>query len=141
MAILTARAGNKASVKKGSSVILGMGTWKMDGITTELLDTTSFGDTAKTFITGMLDYGNITFSGFYDPADTTGQAALITANKNNTKLTDVKLFIDSTSGWVPDLTSDSGSGLLVTSWSIGFDKSGLGTIDFTAKATGPWLLV
>jgi hypothetical protein len=137
----TPRAGNVAKVVKGSSTVLGMGNWKMDGISTDMLEYTSFGDTAKKYITGMLDYGQITFSGFYDPADTTGQAVLISANLSNTKLNDIKLYIDNSSYWTANVTADSASGAYVTSVSIGTDKSGLATIDFTLKATGPWVLV
>lgn len=134
-------AGNKAKVTVDGSTVLGMGTWKLDGITTDMLDCTSFGDTAKKYITGMLDYGTLSFSGFYDKADTTGQTALITANASNTKLTTVKLYVDSVSYWVANITADSDAGCYITSASIGTDKSGLATIDFQAKLTGPWTLV
>ena len=141
MADFTPRAGNHAKVTKGGSTVLGMGNWKMDGISTDQLEYTSFGDTAKKFISGMLDYGQITFSGFYDPADTSGQDAIFKANLSNTKLTDLRLYINNTSYWCANLTSDSASGAYVTSASIGFDVNGLGTIEFTLKATGPWTLV
>jgi hypothetical protein len=138
---MTPLAGNKAKVVKGSSTVAGMGNWKMDGISVDQLEYTSFGDTAKKYITGLLDYGTISFGGFYDPTDTTGQGALVSANFSNTKLTDVKLYINNTSYWTPNLTADSDAGMYVTSFNIGIDKSGLGTIEFTGKATGPWALV
>lgn len=138
---LTALAGKNAKVVKGSSTVLGMGNWKISGISTDLLETTSFGDTAKKYITGILDYGTLSFSGLYDPSDSTGQNALLTANKSATKVTDIKLYVNSTSYWIADITDDSDAGLYVTGTDIGFDKSGLGTIDFQAKMTGAWTLV
>jgi hypothetical protein len=111
----------------------------------DLLDSTSFGDTAKQFMTGMLDYGNVNFGGLYDAADTTGQAMLISANINNSKINNIRLYVDNTSYWTPNKTVASGgltaSGMYVQSISIGMDKSGLGTIKFTGKCTGPWALV
>jgi len=53
----------------------------------------------------------------------------------------VKLYINNTSYWTPNLTADSDAGMYITSFNIGMDKSGLGTIDFSGKATGPWALV
>lgn len=135
------KAGNNAKVVKGSATVVGMGNWKLDGITTDLLESTAFGDTAKQFMTGLVDYGTISFSGLYDPADTTGQAVLLAANLSNTKITDLKLYVDNTSYWTPNVTALSAAGVYVTSVAIGIDKSGLGTIDFQGKCTGPMVLV
>ena len=135
------KAGNNAKVVKGSATVVGMGNWKLDGITTDLLESTAFGDTAKQFMTGLVDYGTISFSGLYDPADTTGQAVLLAANLSNTKITDLKLYVDNASYWTPNVTALSAAGVYVTSVAIGIDKSGLGTIDFHGKCTGPMVLV
>lgn len=138
------KAGNKAKCTLGASTIVGMGNWKLDGISVDLLETTSFGDTAKQFITGLLDYGNVTFGGLYDPSDTTGQQVLVSANINNSQVGNIRLYIDSANYWTPNKTVASGglsaAGMYVQSVAIGIDKSGLGTIDFSGKATGPWCL-
>jgi hypothetical protein len=107
----------------------------------DLLETTSFGDTAKQFITGLLDYGGVTFGGLYDPGDTTGQQILVSANINNSKIANIRLYVDSVSYWTPNVTVVSAAGMLMQSISIGQDKSGLGTIEFSGKCTGPWVLV
>lgn len=135
------KPGNKAKVTLGADTVVGMGVWKMSGITVDQLDATAFGDTAKEFLTGLMDYGNIEFSGLYDPADTTGQTALINALSGNTKVTNIRLYVDNTSYWMPDITADAASGMYVTNFSISADKSGLAQISFTGKATGPWALV
>jgi hypothetical protein len=135
------KTGKNAAVKLGTSTVVGMGTWRLEGIAVDLLDSTAFGDTAKSFLTGLLDYGNVSFSGLYDPADTTGQDVLRSANKNASKITNIRLYVDNTSYWTPDVTTLPAAGMWVTSYNVGFDKNGLGTTEFTGKCTGPWALV
>jgi len=136
--------GNKAKVTLGANTVVGMGTWELPGITVDLLESTAFGDTAKQYMTGLLDYGDVSFNGLYDPADTTGQNMLISANINNSKIANIRLYVDNTSYWTPNVTVASGglsaSGMLVQSVAIGMDKSGLATIKFAGKCTGPWCL-
>jgi hypothetical protein len=136
----TFAAGNNAKVTIGAATILGMGNWKMSGVTVDLLETTSFGDVAKTFITGLLDWGTATFSGLYDMSNTGGQSTLLSAMINNSKIAGLRLYLNSVSYWVANITHatlGSEAGQYVTGVSIGQDKSGLGTIDFTVKYTGP----
>lgn len=132
--------GSNAKVTLGAATVIGMGTWELPGISVDLLDSTSFGDTAKQYLTGMLDYGNVNFGGLYDPADTTGQNTLLSANLNNSKIANIRLYVDNTSYWTPNVTAVSASGMLVQTTAIGMDKSGLATIKFTGKCTGPWVL-
>jgi len=134
------KAGNYAKVTLGANTVVGMGTWELPGISVDLLESTSFGDTAKEYMTGLLDYGNVNFGGLYDPADTTGQAILISANLNNSKIANVRLYVDNTSYWTPNVTVNSDAGMMVQSVSIGMDKSGLATIKFAGRATGAWVL-
>jgi len=138
---LTALAGNKAKVTLGSDTVVGMGNWKLDGIEVDLLETTSFGDTAKQYITGLLDYGTVSFGGLYDPTDTTGQQEMVSAMLNNSKVGNIRLYINNTSYWTPNVTAVSAAGMYVQKVPIGIDKSGLGTIEFSGKCSGPWLLV
>jgi hypothetical protein len=135
------RAGRSAKVTLTASTVVGMGNWKLSGIVVDLLETTAFGDTAKQFITGMLDYGDCSFGGLYDPSDTTGQQILVSANINNSKIANIRLYIDNTSYWTPNVTTVSAAGILMQSVAIGYDKSGLGTIEFVGRCTGPWVLV
>lgn len=133
--------GSAAAVKLGSTTVVGMGNWELPGVSVDLLDSTSFGDVAKQSMTGMLDYGNVNFGGLYDAANTAGQTLLVSANVNNSKIGNIRLYVDTVSYWTPDVTADADAGMLVQSVSIGMDKSGLGTIKFTGKCTGPWALV
>ena len=137
----TPLVGRLGSVKIGTYVVANMISWKMDGVKTEELDTTSFGDTAKTFELGITDYGTITLSGYYNKADTTGQDTLISANLNKSKIGNAfKLYVDSTSYWTPNITVVTAAGFYVTSFSVSFDVNGLGKIDVTGRSTGPWVL-
>lgn len=135
------KAGQNAKVTLGTATVVGMGNWKLNGITVDLLESTAFGDTAKQFMSGLVDYGTVSFGGLYDPADTTGQNILVSAMLNNSKVTNVRLYVDNTSYWTPNITAVSAAGMLVQSVPIGMDKSGLGTIEFSGKCTGPWVLV
>ena len=134
-------AGNNAKVALGSTTILGMGSWKFSGVNVDLLESTAFGDTAKQFMTGLLDYGEVTFGGLYDLSNAGGQSTLLSALMNNSKLGDIRFFLNSASYWTPNITVLSAAGMLVRQASIGQDKSGLGTIEFTGKFTGPMVLV
>ena len=135
------KAGNKAKVTLAAAVVVGMGNWKLSGIAVDLLESTSFGDLSKKYETGLLDYGTVEFGGLYDPADTTGQNMLVSAMVNNSKIGNIRLYVDNTSYWTPNVTVDSGAGMVLQSVPIGMDKSGLGTISFSGKCTGPWVLV
>ncbi len=135
------KAGNNAKVTLGANTVVGMGNWELPGITVDLLESTAFGDTAKQFMTGLLDYGEVNFGGLYDPADTTGQDILLSANKNNSKIGNIRLYVDANSYWTPNVTAVSAAGALIQTVAIGMDKSGLATIKFTGKCTGPWVLV
>lgn len=134
-------AGNNAKVTLGATTILGMGNWKFSGINVDLLESTAFGDTAKQFMTGLLDYGEATFGGLYDLSNAGAQSTLLSALMNNSKIGDIRFYLNSASYWIPNITVLSAAGALVRQASIGQDKSGLGTIDFTLKFTGPMVLV
>jgi len=148
------KVGYKAKVTLGSATIVGMGTWSLSGITADQMESSKFGDNWKSYEFGMKDGGQITFSGLLDPADTTGQYALMSANLGNTDLTNLRLYVDATSYYEPCQSTgyfapgslstgfDSiKSAVNITSYDISLDKSGLGQISFTAKVSGLMVLV
>lgn len=135
------KTGSNAKVTLGSDTVVGMGNWKLSGITADLLESTAFGDSAKQYMTGLIDYGTVEFGGLYDPADTTGQNILLSALLNNSKIANVRLYVDNTSYWTPNVTGVSAAGMILQSCPIGMDKGALGTISFSGKCTGPWVLV
>jgi hypothetical protein len=52
----------------------------------------------------------------------------------------IRLYVDNTTYWTPNVTEVSAAGMLIQSIAIGMDKSGLATIKFSGKCTGPWVL-
>lgn len=145
--------GKDGKVTLGANVIVGMGTWSIDGIQTDEFDASAFGDTWKSFAYGMKDGGSVSFNGHYDPTDTTGQQALQQANLYNSALTNLRLYIDNTSYFEPCQTTGyfsptlttgaptKTSNVRITTFQVGLDKAGLGTTSFTAKVSGVMVLV
>ena len=147
--------GYLGNVTIGTDTVVGMGTWSMPGISTDQLDASAFQDTWKTYLYGMKDGGTITFNGHLNMSDTVGQQILVAANAKNSALDNLMFWMDSVSYWEPNQTTDYlGPGILSTgmgtpglcsvnivAMTIGMDKSGLGTISFTAKVNGCMALV
>jgi hypothetical protein len=143
---MAVKVGKNASVKIGTSAVAEMGTWSLDGITNELLESTAFGDEFKEYVLGVGDYGGISFSGNFDMTDTNGQLLLDSALRNKAVLTSLRLYIDNTSFYIPNTNFTSsggatGAGILLQTIAIAFDKAGIGTISFTGKCTGPMMLL
>ena len=144
--------GKDGKVTLGSNVIVGMGTFSIDGISVEEFDASAFGDEWKSFEYGMKDGGTVSFNGHYTPSDVTGQQMLQQANMYNSALTNLWFYINDTSYFTPSQTTSyfspsntsTANGRLstvtITSFNIGMDKSGLGTISFTGKVSGLMVL-
>lgn len=144
------KVGRNAKVTIGTDTVVGMGTWSMPGVSTEEFDVSDFQDTWKTYLYGMKDGGTISFSGWHDPADTTGQNVLFAANAKNSALDSLRFYVDDTSYFVPNQTTDylgpgdNSTGMdtpgvcsvNITGLSIDYDKSGVGRIAFTARING-----
>ena len=149
---MSRRVGKDAKVALGSATITEMGTWSLNGITTDEFDASAFGDTWKEFEYGMKDGGTVSFNGHYDPDDTTGQQALQQANLYNSALTNLRIYIDNTSYFAPcsvtgyfspNLTTGAPtqlSNIKITSLDISADKSGIETISFSGKVSGVMVL-
>jgi len=97
-----------------------------NAITGETLDVTTFDSSClKEFIAGIRS-GTMDISGFYDPTDATGQAAMFTALLAGTTLTTTqqpKILYDATNGFSADGVISS----LSTSASVD------GTVEFSAS--------
>ena len=147
------KVGRACSLKLGSHTVVGMGTWALNGVTSDQLDTSSFGSQWKTFELGMKDGGTISFDGLLDMADSTGQVELLENNLNNSSVTTLKLYIDSTSYFEACATtgyfspySTTGndtikSSVKIDSYSITADKSDMVKINFSGKISGCYVLV
>ena len=129
------QVGKDAAVGLGSTIVLGMGTWNMTGVTTDMYEDTEFRDEWKTFVPGLKDGGQITFNGIYNPDDTTGQGAMRTYCDNGDNVTSLRLYINNTSYWIPTTTNPV-SHVNITEWNISTDKAGVAQASFTAKISG-----
>ncbi len=142
---MATKVGRLAKVTLGSNKIAEIGTWRIDGISIDMLDDTEFGDEFKTYQMGMGDYGTVSFSGWWDMTDTTGQVLLESALNNKSKIVDIRFYVDSSSYYTPNTNISSGgvadAGMWVQSMRISFEKGGIGTIEFTGKLTGPLVLI
>ena len=138
---MAVKVGRLACVKLSDVKVAEMGVWSIDGITNDLIESTEFGDSYKTYEFGFSDYGTVSFSGFWDMTGTSKQIDLESAHRNKSKIAAIKFFVDNTTYYTPDTTSVTDAGILLETLRIGFDKSGIGTIEFTAKCTGPMKLV
>jgi len=127
--------GKNCKVTLGSDKVLGMGVVSLSGVETDLLDKTQFGDDWKQWENGLKDGGELTFNGMYDPADSTGQDVLRTANENDTQVTDIRFYVDANSYWTPKTTSPA-SYVLVTGWNVEASKDGMVECSFTCKISG-----
>ena len=149
----TSKVGYLGKVTLGTNKILGIGNWSMDGMSRAELDDTEFGDDSTSYALGIKDGGTISFSGNHKPSDTTGQIALENAFDEATELTQLRLYIDETSYYVPcqttgylSPTKTTGantkiSNVIITAKPINYDKGALGQISFTARVNGDMVLV
>lgn len=133
-------AGRNAAVKLGSTTVVGVGSWELNGVATDLVEVSAFGDSLKQYMLGMQDGGTITFSGTYDPADSTGQTQLRTYNEDGTEVTSIRFYIDANSYWTPTTTNPA-SYVLITDWSITASQADSLRMSFTAKVSGKLELI
>jgi hypothetical protein len=149
------KSGKNCKVTLGTSTgnMTGMGSWSIDGISSEQLECYAFTEDWKTFAQGVKDGGTVSFSGVLDPADTTQTQSALYLNVQGTTTDQLKLWLDSTSYFMPCKTagywspttttgaSTVASSVNVTAWNIAADKAGYVTISFTAKVNGCMVLV
>lgn len=155
---MAVQEGRNASVTvlhttRGEQTIAELGTWSLGGQSRDMIEYTAFGDTVKKFKPGMLDPGEVSFEGFYDPTDDYGQVAMISAlssgiaigNSTSATLRKLRLWgsgstaVGSTSVYGFWSVIGSSGELYITNMELGQDKNGLGTVSFTLKASlGGW---
>lgn len=152
----TSIVGKNCKVTLGANTVLGIGTWNMDGVTSDSYPNDELGDLWKTYQFGQKDGGTITFNGLYKLGDSTGQVALRKAQAADppTNITTIRLYVNNTSYYEPCQTTgywasgadSTGYGTVlsyvnITACPIGVDKAGLGTASFTAKISGVMVMV
>lgn len=151
MAIMEGRSG-KVTVRTtaGNITVAEMGTWAISGWQRDLMEVSAFQDTAKRYVIGLMDAGQVNFSGYYDPSNSSGQGKLIAAFTSGKKISNsTSRKIRKLRFWGSDDTSlpnkgywsvigTSGS-FYITSLELGQDKSGVGTFSMTVKVSSGYL--
>jgi len=145
---MAAVVGKDTSVRMTKQKVLGMGTWSITGITVDLLEDTEFGDEWRTYLCGLKDGGEVSFSGYLDPA-CTSQNYLRSAMAYCSQLRHLRFYINEPSAaggttyYEPDSTGlpTGYSYVLITAWDINADKNGLVACSFTGKICGQMVKV
>lgn len=132
---MTTYNGRNAEVRKGTYLIAEMASWTLD-LSNDEIPTDAFGSTWGKSDVGLRKW-SLSVEGFCDPSDTNGQGAIEAAWAAGSLINDIKAYIDSTSYWIPDVTTDSNAGGRVTSYSINQANDAVAGISFTLSGSGP----
>lgn len=127
--------GRDGKVVIGTWTVAEMASWSLD-LSNDEIDTTAFGSTWKKSDVGMRGW-SLSVEGHYDPSDSTGQNDIEDAWADGSLVTTIKLYVDNTSYWVPDITTDSDAGGRITSYSINQAHDTVAGISFTLSGSGP----
>jgi len=123
--------GRLAKVMYGSVVVAGIGEWSMSGFVPDVVEDTAFGDTVKSWVNaGIADAGEVSFSGNYDPDDSTGQVALNALADSVVGLTNLYFYESTSKFW---RVGAGGTIVLTEVQPIKFIKNGLATCSFKGK--------
>jgi hypothetical protein len=131
--------GRYAAIKISTTLVENLGKWTLDLSGSEI-DVSAFGDVWEKKMPGMQGW-TASIEGMYDPADTDGQAILIAAKLAATKIQNIRFYVDSTSYWTPNLTSNTLAGCYIQNVSINHDKAGVAQITMNVLGYGAIVLV
>lgn len=122
-------------VMYGSVVVAEQVSWSMSGLTTPVVSAaTAFNATGvKVYeVAELSEGGTIEFNGNYDPADTTGQAALATVCEAGTHLTNLYLYANVSTFW----RVGTGGYIVVTkAKAVTMPRNNFGTISFSGQVS------
>ena len=125
--------GKSGKVMLGSVVLADINEWSMSGFTTGTVEVSEFGTAIKEYLPdGSGDPGTISFSGNYDPTDSTGQLAIDALCVAGTTSTDLYLYANTSTFWRVGT-----GGVIVTTKgkAITMSRTGLGTVSFEGKVS------
>lgn len=131
---MSKNGGKNAKVMYGSVVVAEQVEWSLSGFVPDVQESTVFGNLVKKFKeAGAGDPGTLSFNGDYDPADTTGQAALAVVCEAGGELTNLYLYENVSTFW----RVGSGGAIIITkAKAITRPKSGFGKISFEGRVSG-----
>lgn len=147
------RLGKNCSVKLGSDTVVGIGKATINGVSVDDVDFTAFLDDFKQMESGLKDGGTISFDGYCDVDDVTGQEALRYYQNEGTDITNLFIYVDNTSRfeacqtagyWSPNTTQNAStvtSSCRITSVQIDAAVADSLKISFEAKVDGIYVFV
>jgi len=127
--------GKDASIKLGTSEVIQCRSWNMPIAASEY-EASCLGDDWEKGIP-VINNWSATLEAIFDPADTNGQLALQTAALANTKITNLKLYINGTNYWSPDTTADTSAGAYIFGMRVQQARAGVAIVEFSLKGFGP----
>jgi len=132
---MTTKNGRNATVKYGTYTVAELASWSLD-LSNDEIDTSAFGSTWKKSDVGMRGW-SLAVSGHWDPTDSTGQSMIEAAWAAGSLISTIKMYVDTSSYWVPDVTTDSSAGGRVTSYALNQAHDAVAGISFTLSGSGP----
>jgi predicted secreted protein len=128
-------SGQDGHVKIGTYEVAEMASWNLT-ISANEIAINVFGTSWTKTEQGIKSW-SCSLDGFYDLSDTNGQVAIKNAFWNNTLLTTVRLYVNDTSYWTPDLTTDSSAGARVTNYSPTQTADNVAQVSISLAGSGP----
>ena len=128
-------SGQDGHIKLGTFEVAEMASWNLT-ISTNEIAINVFGNSWSKTQQGIKTW-SCSVSGFYDLTDTNGQVAVKNAFYANTLLTNVRFYVDDTSYWTPDTTTDSSAGARVTNYSPTQTADNVAQVTIQFAGTGP----
>lgn len=131
---MAATKGKAGKVMYGSVVVANMVEWSISGMTVATEDVTPFNATIKSFVAAEAgDPGTISFNGFYDPTDTTGQIAIAALCSPGLGVNNLYLYANVSTFW---RVAAGGEIIVTKANAITQPRSRTGTISFEGKVSG-----
>lgn len=131
---MSAIGGKTGKVMYGAVVVANIKEWSISGFAQAVAEVSAFNDSVKTYLAVESgDPGTITFSGNYDPADSTGQIALAALVSGGVGLTNLYLYANTATFW---RVGSGGTIIPTKANAITLARNGIGTIHFEGKVSG-----
>lgn len=128
------------------AIVTELGNWSIDRTATDI-DTSAFGDGWGKSDVGIRKWSG-SMTGFYDPADTTGQAVLEDAFNSGELVSDIRFYLKYGTGsgttvkyLTPDTATDPNAGIRINTFNTSTDKEGVATLTMNFGGSGPCLVV
>lgn len=126
--------GRNARIKKNNVEIAKCTSGTFSG-GSSTIDLSTLGDSWDKFDVGMNNY-TMTINTLM-VTTSTEQNALFTAWAGKTKLTDLEIYIDSTTSIVVDTATDTEAGMFITGYNVNFDNGSAVGVEITIQGSGP----